>query len=60
MFKVDIALDGLSSGYLASRRLGFETLQVSNIGLILSAISPVSQTGPDTRLPAYDIIVAPR
>jgi crotonobetainyl-CoA:carnitine CoA-transferase CaiB-like acyl-CoA transferase len=54
---VDIMLEGFPAGYLTARGLGFETLQASNAGLVLTSISPFGQTGPDVYLPASDITV---
>ena len=55
--KADVMLEAFRPGVAARLGLGAEALRAENPGLVVCSISGFGQSGPDTALPAYDIIV---
>ncbi|KGJ23238.1 CaiB/BaiF CoA transferase family protein [Paracoccus sanguinis] len=53
----DVVVENFRPGVAARLGLGAEALRAENPGLVVCSISGFGQSGPDTALPAYDIIV---
>ncbi|EEW25393.1 CaiB/BaiF CoA transferase family protein [Rhodobacter ferrooxidans] len=52
----DVVVENFRPGVAARLGLGAETLRAANPGLIYASISGFGQTGPNTLLPAYDLV----
>ena len=53
----DVVMENFTPGVMAKLGLGYETLSARNPRLIMCSVSGFGQTGPDSALPALDIIV---
>ncbi|MDP3961607.1 MAG: CoA transferase [Pseudorhodobacter sp.] len=52
----DVVVENFRPGVAARLGLGAETLRAANPALIYASISGFGQTGPNTALPAYDLV----
>ena len=53
----DVLVESFVPGYMASVGLGYESVSVTNPGLIYTAISPYGQDGPDALSPASELSI---
>lgn len=51
----DIVIESFEPGYLAERGIGYEALSADRPGLVMIAITPFGQTGPNANLPATEL-----
>ncbi len=51
----DIVIESFEPGYLAEHGLGYDELSKDNSALVMIAITPFGQTGPNANLPATEL-----
>ncbi|RQD70661.1 MAG: CoA transferase [Tindallia sp. MSAO_Bac2] len=53
----DVVVENFRPGTMKKLKIGYETIQKINPGIIYAATSGFGQTGPESEKPAYDLII---